>query len=94
MVNWTNRDDEQSLDQGWGLFTVYGSEYVKDGTVQLQKYDEDEVFKDDMEAWSFVWKQASQRDKLAVKALQFILECNPKEYSEIKQIGEDHHETV
>ena len=85
---WTTEDDEQSLEQGWGLFTVYGSKYVEDGTVQLQKSDEEEIFKDDYEAWTFVWAQANQRNTLAVKALQFILEYNPKEYSEIKKIGE------
>ncbi len=88
MTKWTNTDDEQSLEQGWGLFTVYGSEYVEDGTVQLQKYDEVEVFKDDMGAWAFVWAQSSQRDALAVKALQFMLEHNPKEYFKIEQTGE------
>ncbi len=88
MVNWTHKDDERSLEQGWGLFTVYGSRYVEDGTVQLQKADEEEIFKEDCEAWAFVWAQSNQRDALAAKALQFLLEYNPKEYSEIKKIGE------
>ena len=88
MVNWTYKDDERSLGQGWGLFTVYGSRYVEDGTVQLQKYDEEEIFKDDYEAWAFVWAQSNQRNALAVKALQFLLEHSPEEYSDIKQTGE------
>ena len=91
MLNWTNKDDEDALKQGWDLFTVYGSEHVDDGTVQLQKHDEVEVFKTDPEAWVFVWTQANQGNVLARKALSFLLDHNPKEYLEIKQLVENNN---
>ena len=69
---WTTKDDEHSLAQGWGLFTAYGSKYVDDGTVQIQKYDEVETFSCDEDAVAYVRAQAEKGDTLALHALAFL----------------------
>ncbi len=71
-IKWTTEDDKQSLAQGWGLFTVYGSMYIDDGTVQIQKYDEVETFSCDQDAVAFVQSQAEKGNTIAVHALAFL----------------------
>lgn len=73
-------DNNIAFDQGWGIFDCEGSE---NGPWQLQKLDESELLRNDLEAWRLVVNYANAGSEYHQKALQFLAEHNPLEHTTI-----------
>lgn len=67
--------------EGWDIFESTGS---VDGPYQIQRNDDDAVFKDDSEAWRFVWDKAQSGSEYHRAALDWLKENNPGEYVRIE----------
>lgn len=86
-VRWDYSDSRAALRQGWDIFVRAPND---DGErFELQAWMEDGRFKDDGQAWLFVW-QGRSFDPLARKALAFLKVHAPKEYDRIKRYAEAH----
>lgn len=68
---------QKTLKEGWDMFVCHGSD---DGIVQLQKVDEDDTFKNDKEALTFVIKKAQEGSQIHKDALSLLVEHNPQEF--------------
>ena len=66
---WSAADNRKSLKKGWGLFVVDA------GYVQIQKYDELDIFESDDEAREHVYRKARTSD-LCARALYYIADHN------------------
>lgn len=64
----TNLEEKTAAAEGWGLFEVFGG--AQDGTIQIQKLDESDVFNNDFEALCFVERKAETGSELHRKAIQ------------------------
>jgi hypothetical protein len=80
MTNRVHFDNTQAFDQGWGIFDCDGSE---NGPWQLQKLDESDLLRNDLEAWRLVTDHANAGSEYHQKALQFLAEHNPLEHNTI-----------
>lgn len=69
MIEWTDKDIEASMAQGWIVTTAYTSDYTG---VQIERLDETEVFGDDYAAVAYVANQAMRGDALCQKALDYV----------------------
>jgi hypothetical protein len=76
---WTKQDQEKALEQGWGIFNPDSR-----GILEIQKYDEADVFASDQEAILSVLVSSLSGDTLAIKAFNEIF---------IQQIQEEENET-
>lgn len=83
IVDWSSTDSSAAIRQGWDVFCCNGSS----GPLwQLQKLDEDDRFKTDMDAWRWVWFQAvNKRCDVAQRALAFLYYRCPVEYRSIRE---------
>jgi hypothetical protein len=70
-------DNNQSADEGWCISECFGS---ANGPWQLQKCDEQDVFKTDIEAWRFVVDCAEAGSEYHKQALQFLKDHNRTEH--------------
>jgi hypothetical protein len=70
-------NNDPAADEGWCISECHGSE---NGPWQLQKCDEQDVFKTDIEAWRFVVDVAEAGSEYHQSALQFLKDHNPIEY--------------
>ncbi|MEY9247612.1 hypothetical protein [Bradyrhizobium elkanii] len=70
-------DSNIAFDQGWGIFDCDGSE---NGPWQLQKLDESDRLRNDLEAWRLVVDYANAGSEYHKKALQFLADHNPIEH--------------
>lgn len=61
-----NKINKIAKKEGWGIFECYGSE---EGFIQIQKIDDEDKFKNDMEAIRFVLKLAKLGSYLHKKAI-------------------------
>lgn len=77
MPDRANFDNSIAFDQGWGIFDCYGSE---NGPWQLQKLDESDRLRNDLEAWRLVVDYANAGSDYHKKALQFLADHNPIEH--------------
>lgn len=73
-------DNNKSVDEGWCISECHGSE---NGPWQLQKCDEQDVFKTDIEAWRHVVTQSQAGSQYHTSALEFLQRHNPIEYDVI-----------
>ena len=80
----------KASEQGWDIFEASGDpNAIVEGRLygtrpyELERYDEAGVFKDDLEAWVFVAKQAGRGDETAQKAIEFLRDNSPNEYNAI-----------
>ena len=60
-----NKINKIAKEEGWGIFECYGSE---DGFLQIQKIDDDDKFRNDIEAITFVLTLANSGSQLHKKA--------------------------
>ena len=74
---WNNKDSKSATKEGWDLFFCSGS---ADGILQVQRIDELNILKDDVEAWEVV-KHGNSPHHIKAKAL--LKECNKKEYNRV-----------
>ncbi len=79
-IEWTNENSNNASKEGWNVFDCIGSE---NGSFQIQRNDEDEIFFDDKQVWLFIKEQAEKGSQLHQKALSFIKENNIAEYNSI-----------
>lgn len=70
-------DNNRAIDEGWCISECHGSE---NGPWQLQKCDELDILKNDLEAWRLVIDYADAGSEYHLKALQFLKDHNPIEY--------------
>lgn len=77
----------KASEQGWAIFEASGDPDAVVGgkpygirPYELQKDDEAGVFRDDLEAWSFVARQAERGDETAQRAIEFLRDNSPNEY--------------
>ncbi|MGJ4953116.1 hypothetical protein [Bradyrhizobium sp. HKCCYLS20291] len=73
-------DNNRAFDEGWGIFECSGSE---NGPYQLQKLDESDKFRNDIEAWRYVVEVADRESEYHQKALAFLAEHSPFEHQTI-----------
>jgi hypothetical protein len=76
-------DNSQAINEGWSIFTCYGSE---NGRYQLQCCDDDDVFVADAQAWKFVVEQAQVGSEYHKAALQYLRDYNPMEIQAIERL--------
>ncbi|MGX9944937.1 hypothetical protein ACTG4Q_20965 [Bradyrhizobium denitrificans] len=70
-------DNNRAIDEGWSIFECFASE---NGPWQLQKCDDSNLLKDDLQAWRLVVDYADAGSEYHQKALQFLKDHNPIEY--------------
>lgn len=60
--------------EGWGIFACYGSSEVQDGTMMIQKTDDEDMcfFRDDSEAFNHVHKLGDMGSHLHQYALTIV----------------------
>ncbi len=80
-------DGMQAISEGWGIFECFGSE---NGDYQLQRIDEDEKFKDDRDAWLFVYNMAHKGSNYHIQALDYLSIVNETEYDCVIRYGRKH----
>lgn len=66
----TARESEQACAEGWGLFEVFGSARRPDGSLEIEKDDEADIFESDEAAVAFVRAQAEKGSALHRYALK------------------------
>lgn len=70
-------DNGRAIDEGWSIFECFGSE---NGPWQLQKCDDRDMLRTDLEAWRLVMDYADAGSEYHQKALQFLKDHNPIEH--------------
>ena len=69
-------DETQSYSEGWLATTVSGSVYFPEEWMQIERFDEMEVFKNDWEAVAFVTQKAAEGSQYHRDALIMIEKSN------------------
>lgn len=63
--NWTEADQQQAFDEGWGVFDIDSTGYL-----EIQRLDEAEIFSSDEEARSYVYNETSTLHALAISIVK------------------------
>lgn len=82
-VVWTLPDAQMAGVEGWGLFETIGG-----NGLQLQKVDEADTFKEDLDAWRHVVGKSQEPFHLGTlhrRALNYLQQENPLEYKLIQE---------
>jgi hypothetical protein len=77
-------DNTQATEEGWSIFDCAGSD---NGRWQLQKCDDAETFRTDMEAWVFVRDMPEASSPYHTMAMLFLETHNPVEWRLINDWG-------
>jgi hypothetical protein len=77
---WTLADSLAAIAEGWDVFDCDGS---ANGRFQICKRDDMEIFEDDTDAWVHIGTRATEGSRLHMRALTFVMQHNPVEYTAI-----------
>jgi hypothetical protein len=70
--------EELNSFQGFDIFEA-------DTGYEFQKEDENDIFKDDFEAWGFIWEESQKGSALHNKIIEFIKTNNKTNYNWLSQ---------
>lgn len=88
MTEWTKADSIAALSEGWDIFSCHGSENGFYQICVLEEpnldpslgYDE-KKFENDCEVWVYVMGMYQEKSPLHMRAMNFIAENNPNEFT-------------